>query len=112
MLAFGTARAIATDASVTAINILLEPNAKLLQQAAASKERMCKTFLKTPSMSGPTLSSGTPALAVGSAAVTMKRLSPFLSSLPKWCALGESLAPAYRIPALNQHRSDADGIRA
>ncbi len=46
MLALGAGRAIAADASVTAINILLEPDAKLLQQAAATNQRLLKAFPK------------------------------------------------------------------
>ena len=58
MLALGVGRAIAADAWVTAINIPLEPDAKLLQQAAATNERLRKTFPNAPPMGGPTLSSG------------------------------------------------------
>jgi hypothetical protein len=46
MLALGTGRASAAEASVTAINILLEPDAKLLQQAMATNERLLKAFPK------------------------------------------------------------------
>ena len=53
MLAVGVGRAIAADAWVTAINIPLEPDAKPLQQAAATNERLRRAF-----PSGPTLSSG------------------------------------------------------
>ena len=46
MLALGTGRAIAADASVTAIDILLEPDATMLQYAAATNERLRKVFPK------------------------------------------------------------------
>ena len=46
MLALGTGRAIAADASVTAIDILLKPDATMLQRAAATNERLLKVFPK------------------------------------------------------------------
>ena len=46
MLAFGTGHAIAADASVTAIDILLKPDAVMLQHAAATNERLLKVFPK------------------------------------------------------------------
>ena len=46
MLALGTGRAIAADASVTAIDILLKPDATMLQHAAATNERLLKVFPK------------------------------------------------------------------
>jgi hypothetical protein len=47
MLALGTGRAIAADASVTAIDILLKPDAAMLQHAAATNERLLKVFPKS-----------------------------------------------------------------
>jgi len=46
MLGPGTARAIAADASVTAIDILLKPDATMLQHATATNERLRKVFPK------------------------------------------------------------------
>src|SRR5258705_13353660 len=46
MLALGTGRAIAADASVTAIDILLKPDATMLQHAATTNERLLKVFPK------------------------------------------------------------------
>src|SRR5437899_13108038 len=46
MLALGTGRAVAADASVTAIDILLKPDATMLQHAAATNERLRKVFPK------------------------------------------------------------------
>ena len=46
MLALGTGRAIAADASVTAIDILLKPDDTMLQHAAATNERLRKVFPK------------------------------------------------------------------
>ena len=46
MLALGTGRAIAADASVTAIDILLEPDATMIKQAQAANERLLKVFPK------------------------------------------------------------------
>ena len=46
MLALGTGRAIAADASVTAIDILLKPDDTMLQHAAATNERLLKVFPK------------------------------------------------------------------
>jgi len=46
MLSLGTGRAIAADASVTAIDILLKPDATMLQHAAATNERLLKVFPK------------------------------------------------------------------
>ncbi|HVO26211.1 MAG TPA: hypothetical protein VMW56_21560 [Candidatus Margulisiibacteriota bacterium] len=46
MLALGTGRAIAADASVTAIDILLKPDATMLQHTAATNERLLKVFPK------------------------------------------------------------------
>ena len=46
MLALGTGRAIAADASVTAIDVLLKPDATMLQHAAATNERLLKVFPK------------------------------------------------------------------
>ena len=46
MLALGTGRAIAADASITAIDILLKPDATMLQHAAATNERLRKVFPK------------------------------------------------------------------
>ena len=45
-LALGTGRAIAADASVTAIDILLHPDATMLQHATATNERLRKVFPK------------------------------------------------------------------
>ena len=42
----GTGRAIAADASVTAIDILLKPDTTMLQHAAATNERLLKVFPK------------------------------------------------------------------
>lgn len=45
MLALGAGRAISVDASVTAIDILLEPDTTMLQHAAATNaQRMDQTF--------------------------------------------------------------------
>ena len=46
MLGPGTGRAIAADASVTAIDILLKPDATMLQHATATNERLRKVFPK------------------------------------------------------------------
>ena len=46
MLALGTGRAIAADASVTAIDILLEPDATMLQHAQALNDRLRKVYPK------------------------------------------------------------------
>jgi hypothetical protein len=46
MLALGTGHAIAADASVTAIDILLKPDATMLQHAVATNERLLKVFPK------------------------------------------------------------------
>ena len=46
MLAIGAGHAIAADASVTAIDILLKPDAAMLQHAAATNERLLKVFPK------------------------------------------------------------------
>jgi hypothetical protein len=46
LLALGSGRAIAADASVTAIDILLKPDATMLQHAAATNERLRKVFPK------------------------------------------------------------------
>ena len=46
MLGPGTVRAIAADASVTAIDILLKPDATMLQHATATNERLRKVFPK------------------------------------------------------------------
>src|SRR5213075_3418832 len=46
MLAFGTGRAIAADASVTAIDILLKPDATMIQHATATNDRLRKVFPK------------------------------------------------------------------
>ena len=46
MLGPGTVRAIAADASVTAIDVLLKPDATMLQHAAATNERLRKVFPK------------------------------------------------------------------
>ncbi|MGH8337755.1 MAG: hypothetical protein ACRETL_13245 [Gammaproteobacteria bacterium] len=44
MLALGTSRAIATDTSVTAIDILLKPDATMIQRATATNDRLRKVF--------------------------------------------------------------------
>src|SRR6476620_3552803 len=46
MLALGTGRAIAADASVTAIDISLEPDATMIQHATATNARLRKVFPK------------------------------------------------------------------
>lgn len=46
MLALGTGRASADDASVTAIDILLKPDATMLEHATATNERLVKVFPK------------------------------------------------------------------
>src|SRR5437660_3521036 len=46
MLALGTGRAIAADASVTAIDILLDPDATMIKEAQAANERLLKVFPK------------------------------------------------------------------
>src|SRR5438046_4468787 len=46
MLALGTGRAIAADASVTAIDILLKPDATMIQHATATNDRLRKVFPK------------------------------------------------------------------
>src|SRR6059058_3982928 len=46
MLALGTSRAIAADASITAIDILLEPDATMIQHATATNDRLRKVFPK------------------------------------------------------------------
>jgi len=46
MLAFGTGHAIAADASVTAIDILLDPDATMVKEAQAANERLLKVFPK------------------------------------------------------------------
>ena len=46
LLALGTGRAIAADASVTAIDILLKPDATMVQHATATNERLRKVFPK------------------------------------------------------------------
>src|SRR5437763_10914062 len=46
MLASGPGRAIAGDASVTAIDILLKPDNTMLQHAAATNKRLLKVFPK------------------------------------------------------------------
>src|SRR6184192_1775937 len=46
MLALGTSRAIAADASVTAIDILLKPDATMIQHATATNDRLRKVFPK------------------------------------------------------------------
>jgi hypothetical protein len=46
MLALGTSRAIAADASVTAIDILLEPDDTMVQHATATNEHLRKVFPK------------------------------------------------------------------
>jgi hypothetical protein len=46
MLALGASRAIGTDASVTAIDILLEPDATMIQHATATNDRLRKVFPK------------------------------------------------------------------
>ena len=44
MLALRTSRAIAADASVTAIDILLEPDATMIQHATATNDRLRKVI--------------------------------------------------------------------
>jgi len=46
MLALGTGRAIAADASVTAIDILLDPDATMVKEAQVANERLLKVFPK------------------------------------------------------------------
>ena len=46
VLALGTGRAIAADASVTAIDILLKPDATMIQHATATNDRLRKVFPK------------------------------------------------------------------
>src|SRR5438046_10760273 len=46
MLARGTSRANAADASVTAIDILLKPDATMIQHATATNDRLRKVFPK------------------------------------------------------------------
>jgi hypothetical protein len=46
MLALGAVRSIAADTSVTAIDILLEPDATMLEHAAATNARLLKVFPK------------------------------------------------------------------
>lgn len=46
ILGLGAGRAIAADASVTAIDILLEPDATMLQHATATNERLLEVFPK------------------------------------------------------------------
>ena len=46
MLALGTSRAIAADASVTAIDILLKPDATMVQHATATNDRLRRVFPK------------------------------------------------------------------
>ncbi|MFM8442000.1 MAG: hypothetical protein ACKN9W_01515, partial [Methylococcus sp.] len=46
ILALSIGLASAADTSVTAINILLEPDEKMLQQATATNERLLKAFPK------------------------------------------------------------------
>src|SRR5215467_9742659 len=46
LLALGTGRAIAADASVTAIDILLKPDAIMVQHATATNDRLRKVFPK------------------------------------------------------------------
>src|SRR5438445_13505868 len=46
MLALATSRAIAADASVTAIDILLKPDATMIQDATATNDRLRKVFPK------------------------------------------------------------------
>ena len=46
MLALGTSCAIAADPSVTAIDILLKPDATMIQHATATNDRLCKVFPK------------------------------------------------------------------
>ena len=53
MLALGTGRANAANASVTAIDILLEPDATTLQHATATNERLLKDFPKGFALDAP-----------------------------------------------------------
>ena len=46
VLALGTGGAIAADASVTAIDILLKPDATMIQHATATNDRLRKVFPK------------------------------------------------------------------